>query len=122
MDARTQNVVAKLAKAITELNGEIAKFGKKFKESPHYALEWSDSVFEAVARRDIYVSLHEALTTKDTKATVDSLLLHAQRSARDGARYPRRSTSSGMNLMHQCETAVWAEVSDPLWGILSDLA
>ena len=121
MDARTSNVVKKLKEAITKLNGDIANFGKKFKESPNYALEWSDSAFEAVARRDIYVSLHEALTVKDTEATVDSLLEYARKQARDGAKYPRRSTSSGMNLMHQCETAVWAEVSDPLWGILSDL-
>jgi len=102
MDKHTEDVVRKLKAQIDINKADIEEFAKELQKDPFHTLEWSDNLFMAAATVQIYSRLLNALTAKDTKATVETLRVYAQREALQGARNPRRSTSTVSNPRSPC--------------------
>ncbi len=85
-----------------------------------YDLDWSMTFLERAAERAVYTEALDALTAKDTKATMESLTEHATKEALDKAKYGSRSSSSPVsNLMSQCTGSAWAQLATELrnWGM-----
>lgn len=120
MDAKTKAAVERLDEKLSELNGQLAKFQKDFAEVPWFALEWGDALFEAAARQKVYREVRNALAAKDTKATLATVRQHALEKALNGAKNPKQSTGVCNTLMSRCETMIWAELADVLWGPLRE--
>lgn len=89
-----------------------AKFADKFNENPGQALEWSVGTFDKVAFGVVAKRAIKALTDKDSKATLESLLEWSSEEAMRFAGSPTRSTSPTSNLWHQCVAAGWARVAE----------
>ena len=84
---------------------KVATWRKKFDSDPAYAFECASQVAEAAAKAQVY-RLIIALTLE---AGPFKALDRATEEALRGARWPSHSTSPMANLMHEAQTAAWAE-------------
>jgi hypothetical protein len=83
-----------------------------------FHLEAADALLENAARLQVLEQVHGALTKPDSKATIMTLTDHARREALNGARFPRRSSSQACNLLYAYRVAAWADLIDPISGLL----
>ncbi len=80
-----------------------------------HELEWSSGLFDYAAEAKV---LQRAIMTvwggeeRGEPVSLETLLRIANQEALRGARYPKHSTSAPSNLMHQAETAAWANLSE----------
>ena len=97
----------------------IADFKVKFEEDPAYALDWCDSVFEAVATKEVFEKYHGALIYEELEETdeekVDRLREHAERDMRMKL-IPTRSTSFVRNEMDRERGRAYLELLEILEG------
>lgn len=87
-------------------------------ENAAFHLEAADSLLENAARLQVLNQVHAALTKPGSKATIQTIMEHAQREALTGARFPRRSSSQSSSLIYAYKVATWADLIDPISGLL----
>lgn len=111
MDAKTTDFVQMLRNRIGEDRKLLANF-KTCMGSDSFALslERSHGAFEAAARLDVFKKVVDALSGKDSKATLKTVKEYALRRVLSRSQSPRHSTSPTVNLVAQEMLAVWAWV------------
>lgn len=91
---------------------DLAKFRKRFAESPLYAFEWGDDAVRASARQDVAKRLM-GVFNHETHGGVDAVIKFALHQALRGAQSPQHSTSALTNLASEAVTAAYAEFVFP---------
>ena len=86
----------------------VAAFAEKVTVTPLYELEWADSVVEAAAELTVG---KEVLGMVDGGATLEAITVHCEKTALQGARYPRNSTNPMQALVFRARVAAFAEMA-----------
>jgi hypothetical protein len=100
------------ARAVAYINDDFIQRLQKGGADVHYAMEWSQSAFDAAATMYVYGSIIDALDKPDSKVTYDSLYALVSDRVKMKARCPHRSTSQPSNILDQCELEAWATLLD----------
>jgi len=86
-------------------DAQVAAWGVKFAADPAYAFECASNVAEAAAKARVF----RTLAVMTLECGPFKTFAYAQEQALRGARWPSHSTSPMANLMHEADTAAWAE-------------
>lgn len=97
----------------------VASFSEELTENPHHAIYWSaDTAFQSAGRILVWKQILAKKGTYAEDGTEREIIAHfLQKSLdgmRDGARWPKRSTSSATNLIEQFVVQAWAELHTTL--------
>jgi hypothetical protein len=98
---------------IEEANKKVEKFKTTFNESSHYALVWSQDVFDSVSTLHVFSRILACINeTHDNSFTVETIKTHVQDVVSSKARMPDFSTSVTSNLISQYDLKAYALILD----------
>jgi hypothetical protein len=110
----TEQITDKLERAQTTM----ASFNKNMGINPRYAMENSDSMFEAAAFMQVGFEALRYLENEPNVLGVEKLRDHALRTVMNAAhRATSKSTSPCTNLMNDCITMAWSEILEACGGL-----
>lgn len=113
-DTNRTELIKFLDRRCVDLNNTLNDFKKGIgTEDWALSMERSHYAFEAAARHSVFTRVCNALTAKDSKATIETLRTDITREIRRLAR-PRHSSSPTSNLIHGETLAAWVEVLEML--------
>jgi predicted nucleic acid-binding Zn ribbon protein len=116
---RRESVGYDMGQWITGGEKAIADFKQSLDRDAAYAMEWSDSLFQATARKHVAEGALQLLKNVEADpmfalAAMPKLERWATENALRGARNPQRSTSAASNAMAQAKTEAFAELAEKL--------
>lgn len=118
-----EKMVERFGRDLVRYDEKAVKWGAEFAEDPMYALEWSKTTFECVARAHVAARVRRMLLEKNEEGEYcyshfGDIQDRAKEEALRGARNRKFSTSPTSNLLTQFVTAAWAEAVERLDGRL----
>lgn len=124
MSKRLESLIGYINNTIERERAVLSKFREELDKNPVYALEWSNNVFTAAARVEVYGRILKALREQlvEAEGNEAEVLGRMQRACEQQAlRYLRSgssSTSVVKNLVRECEATAYADVSEWIGGAL----
>lgn len=112
-DKKTE-FISTLRDRVSYADREISKWQKRFKANPAFALEGCDGLYEVAAQRKEDILTLEALTSPESKATLDSIKEYATNHALQIVGNPRQSSSATSSLMRLMEGKAFGKIVDDL--------
>jgi hypothetical protein len=114
-DKDTTELITFLGKRVGDLTKTLNNFKKGIgTEDWALSMERSHGAFEAAARHSVFLEVLTALTTKDSRTTIESLHEYATREMHRLASKPHHSSSPTANIMHGETLAAWVDLLECL--------